>query len=277
MKKKINKFLHYLYISIKGPEMGILPGNLAFFFMMMMVPLLTLLGAIITHIDIGRGTTISDALFSNLPNNIANLIVSISGDGSPDIGTWTLIIASLLLASKGTYSMIKTSNSIYGIKKSSYIKNKIKSIVMLVFLVLLFVLLLIIPTINSKVLNFIGTLTHINVATSFVVTLYHTLKYPVMFLLVLMIISMLYKLSPSERKKRKIGYGAVLASLLLMVVTWGYSVYIEYFSTYETYYGGISSLLFLMLYFYLISYIFVLGMNINFAREKLKEDEDKAQ
>lgn len=276
MKNKIKRFLHYLYISIKGPEMQVLPGNLAFFFIMMMVPLLTLIGAILSDINIAKGT-VYDALFINFPDNIASLIISISGDESTSIGTWALVIASLILASKGTYSMIVTSNSIYGIKRSNYIKNRVRSILMLILLVVLFVVMLIIPTINSEVLSFIGALTHTNVATNFYFTLYHLLKYPVIFLLVLQIVGILYKLSPSERKGKRVVYGAIIASALLMIVTWLYSFYIEYFSSYETYYGGISSLLFLMLYFYLISYVFVLGMNINFAREKISKEKDKVQ
>jgi membrane protein len=60
-----------------------------------------------------------------------------------------------------------------------------------------------------------------------------------------------------------------------MLVTWGYSYYMEYFNSYESFYGGISSLLFLMLYIQIISYIFVLGMNINYAREKMIEENGK--
>ena len=73
MINKVKRFLHYLYISIKRPEMEILPGNLAFFFMMMIIPVLTILGAFVTNIDIGE-RTVYDTLMNNLPDNIANLI-----------------------------------------------------------------------------------------------------------------------------------------------------------------------------------------------------------
>lgn len=275
MKDKFKRFIHYLYISIKRPEMEVLPGNLAFFFMMMIIPFLTIIGAVITNIDVGK-KTVYDALFANFPDNVASLIVSISGDGSSAIGFWSLLIASLLLASNGTYSMIVTSNSIYGIKNSSYIKNKIKSIILMIALVILFTILLIIPVINSKVLNFIGTLTHTNVATNIYFTLYKALKYPVTFLLVFIFVKLLYKFSPSKGVKKRTSYGAVFASIIMVIVTWGYSFYMEYFNTYENFFGGISSLLFLMLYLYLISYVFVLGMNLNYAREKIM-NESKVQ
>ena len=140
MKEKIDRFLHYLYISIKRPEMAVLPGNLAFFFMMMMIPLLTILGIVVSNLDVGKAS-VYEALISNFPNNIASLIISISGESSSAIGIGTLLVASLILASNGTYSMIVTSNSIYGIEKTSYIKNKIKSVVLLIVLIILFTVL----------------------------------------------------------------------------------------------------------------------------------------
>lgn len=272
MKEKVKRFLHYLYISIKRPEMEVLPGNLAFFFIMMLIPLLTILGIVVSNIDVGS-SSLYDALISNFPPNIANLIMSMQGESSSAIGIGALLFVSLTLASKGTYSMIVTSNSVYNVKNTSIIKNKIKSVILLIVLIILFTLLLLVPVISTKVLNFIGMITKTDVATNLYFTLYKFFKYPVTFLLVFIFIKILYRYSLSAKLKGKTSYGAVFSSVLLVVVTWVYSFYIEYFSTYETYFGGISSLLSLMLYLYLISYIFVLGMNINFAREKSDQYE----
>lgn len=272
MKEKVKRFLHYLYISIKRPEMEVLPGNLAFFFIMMLIPLLTILGIVVSNIDVGS-SSLYDALISNFPSNIANLIMSMQGESSSAIGIGALLFVSLTLASKGTYSMIVTSNSVYNVKNTSIIKNKIKSVILLIVLIILFTLLLLVPVISTKVLNFIGMIAKTDVATNLYFTLYKFFKYPVTFLLVFIFIKILYRYSLSAKLKGKTSYGAVFSSVLLVVVTWVYSFYIEYFSTYETYFGGISSLLSLMLYLYLISYIFVLGMNINFAREKSEQYE----
>ena len=274
MKERIKNFLHYLYISIKRPEMEVLPGNLAFFFMMMIIPLLTIIGIVISNIDVGKAS-VYDALVSNFPPNIASMIISISGDSSSSLGIWALLIGSLLLASNGTYSMIVTSNSIYGIKKSNYFLNKLKSFILLIVLIILFVILLFVPIFNNKLFEFIGSLTKTDLATNAYVTLYHILKYPITFLLVFVFISILYKFSPSCRGRKKIAYGAIFASVILVIVTWGYSFYLEYFSDFENYYGGISNILCLMFYLNIISYIFVLGMSLNYARDKSLEDKNK--
>ena len=272
MKQRVKNFLHYLYISIKRPEMEVLPGNLAFFFMMMIIPLLTIIGIVISNIDVGKAS-VYDALVSNFPPNIASMIISISGDSSSSLGIWALLLGSLLLASNGTYSMIVTSNSIYGIKKSNYFLNKLKSFVLLIILIILFIILLFVPIFNNKLFEFIGSLTKTDIATNAYVTLYHILKYPVTFLLVFVFISVLYKFSPSKKVHKRVAYGAIFASILCVIVTWGYSYYLEYFSDFENYYGGISNILCLMFYLNIISYVFVLGMSLNYARDKSLDEQ----
>lgn len=276
MKDKIKRFLHYLYVSIKKPEMEVLPGNLAFFFMMMIIPLLTIITTVLANLEIAD-RSLTEALYANFPDNIAGLITSIMGEGSSSVSVWAILIGSLLLASNGTYSMIVTSNSIYGINKSSAIKNRIKSVVLVVVLVVLFTLLLIIPVINSQVLGFIARITKTDMATNVYFMLYRVLRYPILFLFVFIFVKVLYKFSPSGKRKKRTSYGAVFTSVFLMISTWGYSIYIEYFSDFETLYGGISNILFLMLYIQLISYIFVLGMNLNAAREKMILEDAKKE
>ena len=281
MKNRIKTFLHYLNISIKKPEMEVLPGNLAFFFMMMIIPLLTLLTTIVANLNISETISLNEGLFSHFPSNIANIFESIETQGSSSVSFWAIFIGSLLLASNGTYSMIVTANSTYGIKKTSYIKNKIKSIILVIVLVFMFTMLLLIPIINTKVLDFIARITKTNMATNVFFMLYRLLRYPVLFLFVFIFVKILYKYSPSGKRKKRTTYGAVFTSLLLIVTTWGYSLYIEYFSDFETIYGGISNILFLMMWINLIAYIFVLGMNLNAAREKMlteiEEEKNKKE
>ena len=184
MKNKIKRFLHYLYISIKKPEMEVLPGNLAFFFMMMIIPLLTILTTVVANLNISEHITLNEGLFSHFPSNIANLIKSIEAQGSSSVSVWVILIGSLLLASNGTYSMIITANSTYGIKKSNYFMNKLKSIILVIVLVFLFTMLLIIPILNSKAIDFVGKITNTNMATNAYILLYRILRYPVLFLFV---------------------------------------------------------------------------------------------
>lgn len=274
MKEKVKKTIKYLYTNMSSKEMGILPGHLAFYLLLMLIPFLTLMGSLLTTIDIGT-SSITDIIYNNLPKNIANLIISISEQESSNISLWMLLIPTLILASNGTYSMITASNSIYKIENSSYIKNRLKAFVMLVVLVLIFVFLLLVPTFGNILFKIIGSiLIDENIVENIWYWLFTILKYPVTFLFVFLSVKLLYKMAISLRKThKKVTIGALSTSIMWVIATIGYSYYIEYFSSYETFYGGISSLLFLMLWIYLISYIFVFGIVLNasiYANEEVK-------
>lgn len=274
MKQRIKNFFQHLYKNINRPEMGVLPAHLAFYFLMMLIPLLTLLGALISSINI-VSSSITEVIYEHLPNNIADIVITISKQEPSELSIWILLIPTLVLASNGTYSMIITSNSIYKLKNANYILNRIKAFFMLVVLIAIFIFLLLVPTFGNIIFKIIGSIiTNTDIVGNIYYVMFNLLKYPMTFLFVFFAVKLLYIMAPNKKMKRKeVNYGAWFTSIMWVISTIGYSYYIEYFSSYETFYGGISSLLFLMLWIFLISYIFVLGMALNVSRYEVEKDE----
>ena len=274
MKERIKKIFQYIYKNINRPEMGVLPGHLAFYFLMMLIPLITLIGALLTTIDI-VSASITDIIYSNLPKNIADLVIFISEQEPSNVSLWMLFIPTLILASNGTYSMIITSNSVYKVKNANYFFNRVKAFLMLIVLILIFLFLLLVPTFGNILFKIIGSIiTNTNIVENISYLIFNILKYPITFLFVYIAVKALYVMAPNIKVQRKqVTFGALFTSIMWVVSTLAYSYYIEYFSSYETFYGGISSLLFLMLWIYVISYIFVLGMAMNASRYAVEKEE----
>lgn len=281
-KEKVKIWFKYLYNNIKRPEMKVLPGHLAFYLMMMLVPLLTLIGSLLSSFKIVT-SSISDVLYDNLPENIANLIIFIVEQKDTTTSIWILLIPTLILASNGTYSMIITSNSIYKLKTKNYLLNRIKAFLMMIVLISIFLFLLLVPTFGNIIFRIIGSLfINPDITNDISYILFNILKYPFTFLVVFLAVKALYIMAPNKKvQKEHVNYGAIFTSIMWVISTWIYSYYIEYFSSYETFYGSISSLLFLMLWLFVISYIFVLGMALNASRyefdNELKEIEKDKQ
>lgn len=277
MIEKIKNLLRHLYKNITKPEMGVLPAHLAFYFFMMLIPLLTLLGTLLSSIDI-LSTSIKEIIYENIPTNVADVIISISRQDPTTISLWILLFPTLILASNGTYSMIKISNSIYRIKSSNYIFNKIKAFFMLIIVIVIFLFLLLVPTFGNILFKIIGSIiTNENIMGNIYYLVFNISKYPFTFLFIFICVKILYVMAPNKKMKGKeVNYGALFTSIMWVVVTWAYSYYIEYFSSYETFYGGISNILILMLWIYLISYIFVLGMALNVSEYEVIKEENNA-
>lgn len=76
--------------------------------------------------------------------------------------------------------------------------------------------------------------------------------------------SFLYYLAPARKSKwRFISAGATVASILSIVVTLGFKVYINYFSNYNALYGSIGALPIIMILIYLNCLTIIVGFELN--------------
>ena len=57
--------------------------------------------------------------------------------------------------------------------------------------------------------------------------------------------------------------GSIFTTIMWLLSSRIYSFYLNNFNHYNLYYGNMSNILILLIWIYLISYIFVIGMSIN--------------
>lgn len=90
--------------------------------------------------------------------------------------------------------------------------------------------------------------------------------------MIYIIIAILYYYGTKESKKsRFFSLGALITTLMFMVTTYLFGVYINNFSNYNELYGSIGALLILMLYIWINSNLLLLGFELNISLQKLKE------
>ena len=77
-------------------------------------------------------------------------------------------------------------------------------------------------------------------------------------------ISLLYYLGPSKRKTfRFFSAGATLATVLIIIISEGYTLYVENMARYDELYGSVGTLMIIMLWVYLMSYSLLIGFELN--------------
>ena len=267
---RFKKFLKQLKTIIEMPEMGVLPGQLAFYFILMMIPILTVTVAILQQLELTE--SVSSILYDTIPNAVADLIVGVSNERIGTVSFVALLISALIISSNGTYSMIIASNTIYKAKSSGVFINRIKSLIMVLILILSFVVIFVIPVFGNYI---ISILEQVNVVNINLTNLFNSLKYPVTFVILFCFIKILYMIAPNVKVGlNKTSRGALFTTTMWIIVTVLYSIYIDKVFSYETYYGGLSSILCLLIWISIISYVFVIGMAIN-ASYYTVDEEDK--
>lgn len=97
-------------------------------------------------------------------------------------------------------------------------------------------------------------------------------KYMFFVIMVYLATATLYYFGTKEGKQaRFFSFGALLTTLLIILTSYLFGIYIDNFSKYNELYGSIGALLILLLYLWLNSNILLLGYELNAALNKLRK------
>ena len=243
--------------------MKILPGQLAYFLILSIFPLLTLLGYIVSKITLLSLPFVS-VIEKIVPGNFTKILLPFL-DGSNISGNVTLVmIVGFVLVSNGTHSIIVTSDELFGIKYDDYLKRRIKAFFMIVILLFLFVFILIVLAYGNIILNYLTGLSFLAKFRDKIYIIFVLVKWPVSFVLFFWILKLLYTMAPDEQISSSfMNKGAFFTTIGWIVVTFVYSYYVSHFANYSLFYGSLSGIIVMMMWVYLLSFIFVMGIAIN--------------
>ena len=271
--KKIKGILKTLFNIINLPEMVHLPGNLAFFIILSIFPILTLIGIISSYFKVSVESVIN-TLSSVFPNGVEQLLLPYIEAGTFPRNIIISTIIAFILASNGTHALILASNSLYGIKNSNYIKRRIKALFLIILLIVLFLFMISFLTYGNQIFTMIleaVTFKPINKALYYI---FAYIKWPIAMLIIFIVMKIIYVLSPDGKiYSETTTKGAIFSTIGFTVATAIFSFYVNNFGTYDIYYGSIATIVVLMIWVYILAFILVIGIAINvrsYNNEKLK-------
>ena len=125
-KKGVKEFFISIGKMYWRPEMNLLPGQLAFFIILSLVPLITLIGYTASFFGLSIDP-LTNLISTSLSPGVANMIEPII-TGDINISLLIVFITMLYIASNGPSSIIVTSNTVYDIKGKSWLKRRIKAL-----------------------------------------------------------------------------------------------------------------------------------------------------
>ena len=261
--KKMRIFLRKVISIIRLPEMRILPGQLAFFLVISIIPLITLVGAIGSGFGL-PATSIKEILDSVVPHDIINYLIPANTNGILNFNMIIFFGAAFILASNGTYSIINTSNEIYKVEDNSEIKKRLKAVLMTFILVILFLFLILVPAFGDVLIRLITTSVQNESLNSIIEGIYHIIKYPISLFIIYYNLKLLYTIAPSTKISSKSTIpGALFTTIMWLLSSKIYAFYVDFFSNYDVFYGAMSNILVLLIWVYILAYIFTLGMCFN--------------
>ena len=261
--KRIKEVLKTLFHIINSPELLHLPGNLAFFMILSIFPVLTLIGVISNCFSVsvdGVVTTLSTAL----PNGVEQILLPYI---QSDIFTRNMVISiafAFFLASNGTHALILASNSLYEIKNSSYIKRRIKALFLILLLIVLFIFMISFLAYGNQIFVYILNVVTYEPINEVLYYIFAFIKWPIAMFIIFLTMRIIYMLSPDGKIYSKTTTkGALFATIGLTISTAIFSFYVNKFGAYDIYYGSLAKIAVLMVWVYILSFIIVIGIAIN--------------
>lgn len=259
IKRKIKR----LFKLLNEPEMKVLPGHLAFFMMLSIIPIITLIVSVASIFKVPITLLIS-AVEDILPSGISEILLPIiNGEGL----TLTISISMIfvfILASNGTHSIIVASNAMYGIKHSNYVNRRIKALILIILLVALVIFNLIVIGFGNDIVNWIMSIEFLKSMKSIVYQIFILLKWPFALLFIFFLVKLIYTIAPdSNVPSHYTNKGALFTTLFWILSTVLYSFYVTNLTNYNLFYGSLTNIIVMMIWLYIISYILIFGMAIN--------------
>lgn len=261
--EKSKRFFKNVIETLKRPDMTILPGQLAFFFILSLVPTITILMYVANFLSISVEDVVN---YFNLASNstIVELLKPSLTNTEFSFSMLILIIVGIYIASNGMNSIIVTANSIYGIDQKPFLERRIKAIIMVFILIMLFLFMILVPIFGNFLLDLIKEVS----GKENVYDIMNFLKTPFSWFTVFFFIKILYTIAPDkEIPSAHVNFGALFTSIGWLISTEIYLYYVGHFANYNFYYSSLSNIAILMIWVYILATIFVIGMGINHKEE----------
>ena len=72
-------------------------------------------------------------------------------------------------------------------------------------------------------------------------------------------------MAPDQKiQSNEVNKGAIFTTVGFVLITYLYSLYTTHFANYDVFYGNLASIIVLIIWLYLLSYIFTIGLALNY-------------
>lgn len=200
--------------------------------------------------------------FSILQSQLEQL-VSTSGNAL----SWSLVIGILLSlwsANKGTKSMFTGLDIAYDTNNNrGFIRQNALTLLFTFLAVVVVIVSIAVIVIFPAIVGHLGLPSNIENLIAYG-------RWFILAALVIYFIAAVYKYAPSKETPsfKWVLPGALLATFLWLIASWGFSFYVKNFGSYGEVYGSISAVVVLLLWLFLTSFIILLGAELNSEIEK---------
>lgn len=258
------RFMLSLIKRIKDDQISALASQLAYRLLLALFPFLIFLLTVIAYTPL-RTVDLLAFLQGIIPGEALTLVETtvreVTEVRKGDLLSFSLI-GTIWASSGGAKAIIRALNIAYDEQeKRSFIKVQLLSIVFTLGLVLA----LLATTILLVFGNILGEyLSQFHRFAFALMPMWNMFRYVVMAIFTIAAFTFIYQYTPSRRLKcKEVLPGSLFSTAGWIIISIGFSFYVDNFANYSSLYGGIAAIFILMMWIYLSSIILLIGGEIN--------------
>jgi membrane protein len=255
-------------------NLSIIAAGVAFYAMLAIFPalaaLVSIYGLVADPAQVSQhmasiGQVLPEQAYQILDQQLSS--VAGSAGGALTIGAIGGLLLALWSAARGMKAMLLALDITYDEEeKRGFLRFNALALLLTLGAVLFILLALALIAILPAILGQLGL-------PETVQTLLVWLRWPLLGLLVILGVAVLYRFGPDrdQPRWRWVSLGAVLATVLWLVVSALFSWYVSNFGSYQETYGAMGAVVILLMWFYITAYAILLGAEINAEMEHQTE------
>jgi membrane protein len=177
------------------------------------------------------------------------------------------ILLALYSASKGIKALIEGLNIIYDEQeKRGFIKLNLMALVITLGIIVALIVALGVIVVLPIVLELLGLGPIVDALVSIV-------RWPLLFAFAMLVLAALYRWAPSRApaRWRWVTWGAAIATLIWVLGSIAFSIYVRNFGSYNETYGALGAVIILLMWLWLSAFVVLLGAELNAEMEHQTE------
>lgn len=237
-------------------------ASMSFFLFLSMIPLLMALCAVLPYTTLTEENLIN-AITQFTPNAMDNMVVSVVSDVyERSAGTITVYaIVTIWSAAKAMLAMIRGLNAVFDFEeRRNYFMLRFIACIYTVIMLIAMILALFVMVFGNVIVDVLLTdIPPLHVVVQFIMHFRFLFSWAVLTLA----FGLIYAFIPNNKLRFKAQLpGAAFSAVMWSGASYAFSIYVDHLSGFGTY-GNLTTVVIMMLWFYLLMYILLIGAHIN--------------
>jgi membrane protein len=266
-------FDHVKRVYAKAQRDDIFNGAaaLGFYLTLAIFPIMIFLMALVPYLPIADvGEAMMGFLRQVLPPSAMSMFADVLREVTRERRGGLLsfgIVAALWSASTGMYAVMQQLNDVYEVEeKRPFLRARATAVGLTILFGVLVLGAFSLVVLGGVMERYLGD--HFGVSQGLLL-FFRVFRWVVIVLALLLAISLVYYLGPNRHHPFKfLSRGSVLAAVLLIAASFGFSLYTSNFNNYSAVYGSIGAVIILMMWLYIVGLVILLGAEINASLER---------